>query len=318
VTEIDLLTVLRSEVPTQVTAEAERLFAAAFDPHRTIGGTAANTRHRATPRFGWPGLSRLALVTGLAAAAGTGIVVATTQHPAGNHPAALASAGRPTSTSGPATPGGTATGPLTVQDLAYRASAAALGAPTVRPGQWIYLKTVTEGLPGQPAGPQSHELWMTADGSRSAVIRDGRVKVFAEPPTDITYAELVKFSGDPRGLVEYVHRREASIHPGTAGENWFWTFDAMNQVFAAYLLPPKAAATVFQAMPYVPGITAEKEAKGSAFSLADGLGLSDKLVLDPVSYRVTSLHIHFTYVPSRNIDVAFLAQVPVSGPGVRH
>jgi hypothetical protein len=318
VTEMDLLTRLRAEVPVQVTADAAQRFATAFDAYRGTGSSPFSTRRRAIRRFGWPSFPRLALMTGLAAAAvGAGIVVASTQHSHASHSTSAASAEGSTPAGRPATPGATETGPLTVQELAYRASAAALSAPAVSPSQWIYLKTVTEGIAGQPAGPQTHELWMTADSTRSAMTSDGHVKVFNEPAGDVTYAQLVRFSGNPRGLVAYIRSREASIHPGTASEVWFWTFDEMNQVFASYLLPPKTAATVFQAMPYIPGLTAEKTAKGVAFSLSIDLGMSDKLVLDPASYRVTSLHIHFTDVPSTNIDVTFLAQVPVSGPGTR-
>lgn len=319
-TEMDLLTTLRAEVPAQVTAESAQRFAASFDAYRHTGTSPFSTRRRAIRPFGWPSFPRLVLVTGLAAATGAAIVVASTQHPHASRSASAAPAqgSTPAPATRSATPGATRTGPLTVQELANRASVAVLGAPAVSPSQWIYLKTVTEGIPGQPAGPQTHELWMTADGAHSAMISDGHVQVFTEPAGDVTYAQLVRFSGNPRGLVAYIRGREASIHHGTASDVWFWTFDEMNQVFASYLLPPKTAATVFQAMPYIPGLAAEKTAKGVAFSLSIDLGLSDKLVLDPASYRVTSLHIHFTNAPSQNIDVTVLAQVPVSSPGTRH
>jgi hypothetical protein len=323
---MDLLTRLRAEVPARVSRDAEYRFRAELNANPD-----ARPAHRARRGIAWRTGPKLALAAGLAAAVAAAIVIAVPRSPA-SHPTATpgssAPAGHP-ATRASAQPG-PITGPITVQELAYRAAAAALARPAVSPGQWIYFKTRVTGLPGSSPGAHIHEGWWTADGVRSAEFQHGKLAVFSEPGTgqDISYAELAKLPGDPRALAKYIFGRVPALAAASsnlpasdfsgrpASERWRWTFSEICQMFDGYTLPPKIAANLFKAIAFIPGVTAQKEAGGVAFSTTS-MGTTDKLILDPVSYRVISTQYLFALAKGHDMIFTILARVPVSGPGVR-
>lgn len=298
-------------------------------------------RHRHRPRRGL-GRGGALVACGAAAAAAAGIVVAVPHSP-GGPPAAGPAASHPPA----GTPSATraATGPPpTVQELAYRASAAALAAPAVAPGQWVYTKEIQRlSIATPPKGPHpggtkydqytwkdgyettTSESWQTADGLKITEIdyADDSLKVESNPTLgkDISYAELVGFKGDPRALASYVFHRETQIlGPEPAAQTWFETYYELAGLFGWFDLPPRVTAEILRALPYVPGVRVEKVAGGIAFSDA-GVeptsaheGEAVRIVLDPASYTVTSVNISSGKFSNQ---FNLVNRVPVSGPGVR-
>ena len=142
VNEMDLLTRFRAEVPLRVSPRAEELFRAGMHNHSTER-TVVSPSRKPFARIGTPW--RLAIAAGLAAGLAAGVVAAV--QPAGPPPV------------------------LTAKLLADRASAAALAAPAVPVGQWVYQKTVSydSGAPKGFPAKRTQGNWSTetADGSLS-------------------------------------------------------------------------------------------------------------------------------------------------------
>jgi len=209
---------------------------------------------------------------------------------------------------------------LTVRELAYRASAAALAAPSVAPGQWLYTKvSTTTFLPGRPPIlHQDQEAWQTADGLHAAWYFNGRLSVYATPTEgkDISYAEAARFPADPRALAHYLYDRELQIlGRESASLNWFMTFDAMAGLFNRFDLPPRVAAGIFAAMPDIPGVTVTKVPGGVAFTMGYGT-MSDQVILNPASYTVTSVVLSAAQSKLAK-EFTLISRVGVTGPGVR-
>lgn len=295
-TEMDLLTRFRAEVPDRVSPEAERRFYAALHSERSRPPRPARgaSPHRSLP------LPRFALAAALAVAAAAAIVVAVPHSPA-SHPAASQPAA--------ALP--------TVQELAYRASTAALAASPVSPGQWVYDKTTTA-WDGSQGKQRTTETWQTADGLRSAWYYHGQLDVYATPTEgkDISYAELAQLPSSPPALTRYIYEREQQIlGPESANLNWQMTFNEIAGLFRYFVLPPKAAATLFQALPYIPGVQVVKEADSISFIRSDGGLATEKVILSPSTYTVTGTVLAG---PAGGPAKQFtFSRVPVSGPGVR-
>lgn len=302
-TEMDLLTRFRAEVPAQVSAEAERRFHAALHSERN--------RPARLPRPAWPRRSRslpgLALAAGLAAAAAVALVAAVPHSPA-SHPA----------TSQP--PTSQAVLP-TVRELAYRASTAALAATAVSPGQWVYHKgTITTTAPkGHHGTYTTTETWQTANGLRSAWYYRGQLSIYATPTEgkDISYAELATLPSSPQALVKYIYGREQQIlGPEPADLNWQMTFNEVAGLFAYFALPPKIAASLFRALPYIPGVRVARDADGIAFIRSYGRLDTEKVILSPSTYALTRVVLAD---PASGVSKqsTLSAWVPVSGPGIR-
>jgi hypothetical protein len=311
VTEIDQLSRLRAEVPARVSAEAERRFHAAFAAEcaRAASRPATRPPRRARPRV----VLGAALVPTAAIAVAVAAIVS-----AGPHGPAVVSPGSTTPEASTLTaPAGT----LTVQELAYRASAAALSARSVAPGQWLYTKTNIKSIPpggGPPVLNQDQEDWQTADGLHAAWYFKGQLSVYATPTEgrDISYAELSKFPADPRALAKYVYGRELQIlGQEPAALNWFMTFDEMAGLFRQFDLPPAVAAEIFRAMPDIPGIRVAKVPGGIAFTMSYN-GLADQVILDPASYTVTSVVLTGAQAKYAK-KFTLISRVAVAGPGVR-
>jgi hypothetical protein len=331
VNEMDLLTRLRAEVPATVSPRAAHRFHAGLAAERSTGPQRATPWWRVPPsRRSLPrlSLSRLALATGLAAAVAAGIVVAVPRS-AANRPA-------------PANHRATQAAPLTVRELAYRAAAAALAAPSVAPGQWMYAKEVIynnctkkEGAKaGKTAGGVSSicatisgpDTWQTADDTRWAYYDDHGHLVVKDNPrvaADITYAAAVKLPANPQALVKYLYgyvsRTETVTPPGNPSELWLGTFYALAQLLQEYVLPPRLAAEFFGALPYVHGVMVAQAPGYVAFTwekpMPIGTMYSTTLILDPSTYTVIGQVPGPVSDPSDIVPVP--VRVPVSGPGVR-
>jgi hypothetical protein len=311
VTEMDLLARFRAEVPARVSPKAERRFHTALHTalhsERTFPSLPA---YPASPHRRLP-LSRVALAAGLAAAAAAAVIVAVPHSPTGRP-----SAGRPTASA--AVP---AAALPTVQELAYRASAAALAAKPVSPGQWVYEKsTVTTIAPkGGHGKSATTQTWQTADGLRSAWYYRGQLDVEATPAEgkDIGYAELTKLPPSPQALVRYIYGRERQIlGPEPANLTWQMTFNEIAGLFNHFVLPPRVAAALFRALPYIPGVRAVRQAGSVAFIRSEGNLDAEKVILSPSTYTVTGTVLAD---PADGVikQFTFIARIPVSGPGVR-
>jgi hypothetical protein len=301
VTEMDLLTRLRAEVPSRVSPEAERRFHAALLSGLDRPARPAPTRRRLP-------LPRIGLAAGLAAAAVVAILVAVPHSPAS----------RPV-TSRPVT-GQPAAALPTVQELAFHASSAALAAKPVGPGQWVYRKATitiikTNGVHGRDT---TNENWQTADGLHSAWYYHGQLSVYATPTEgkDISYAELAKLPASPAALAKYIYGREQQIlGPEPANLNWQMTFNEITGLFSYFALPPKVAAALLAALPSVPGVRVVKDAGSIAFIRSYGNLGTEKVILSPSTYTVTGV----VAGPAGGFGKqgAFSAWIPVSGPGAR-
>jgi len=301
VNEMDLLTRLRAEVPAGVSPEATRRFHAALHSERTRPRRPYRpaSAHRSLP------LPRLALAAaGLATAAAAAIVVAVP-----HSPASQPSASQPSAAAVP-----------TAQELAYRASTAALAVKPVSPGQWVYERsTITTIGPNGSRGKQTiTQTWQTADGLRSAWYYHGQLRVQATPTEgkDISYAELAKLPLRPLALAKYIYVREQQIlGPEPANLNWQMTFNEIAGLFNRFVLPPKVAAALFQALPSIPGVQVAKEADGIAFIRSYGEMDAEKVILSPTAFTVTGTVLAD---PDGGAAKQFaFARFPVSGPGVR-
>ena len=298
--EMNLLTRLRAEVPAQVSLEAERRFHASFYSGQD---RAPRPARLALPRRSLP-LPLIGLAATLAAAVAVAITVAVPHSPAG-HPA---SAQPPTA-------------PPTVRELAYRAATAALGAKPVSPGQWVYEKsTVTTIAPNGGRGKDTTtETWQTADGLRSAWYFHGELGVHATPVEgkDISYAELAKLPASPPALVKYIYGREQQIlGPEPANLNWQMTFNQIAGLFNQFVLPPKTAAALFQALPSIPGVRIAKGTGSIAFTRSYGNLDTEKVILSSSTYTVTGIVLADPDGGAAK-QFTFTARTPVSGPGVR-
>jgi len=208
---------------------------------------------------------------------------------------------------------------------AYRdplhASAVALAAKPVSPGQWVYRKaTITiikaKGVHGRDT---TNENWQTADGLHSAWYYHGQLSVYATPTEgkDISYAELAKLPASPAALAKYIYGREQQIlGPEPANLNWQMTFNEITGLFSYFALSPKVAAALLAALPSIPGVRVVKDAGSIAFIRSNGNLDTEKVILSPSTYTVTGVVLAGP-VGGSGKQGAFSAWIPVSGPGAR-
>jgi hypothetical protein len=316
--EMDLLTRLRDEVPYRaVSPQVEDLFRAAIEAERT-----RVPAHRIRPsrpirpgrwvlRSAW----RLTVAIGLAAALAVGLVVGlvvASPRPAGGGPAADAT--------------------LAVKLLADRAATAALAGPAVRPGQWVYRKTIVG------PGTSVRERWATADDLTQAAYIQGTLLTcprhgrchpaeiggvsdgLAWPVTGgISYAALGSLPADPRALVS----RLADIRVGCqSGDGPCHAFGLIGQLFVAYLMPPALTAELYRALGDIPGVTVVKNAvdvagqRGVAFRLplqAPGPAY-EEIIINPRTYQFMGWDSPAHPGP---LGQAVIVQELVPGPGIR-
>ena len=237
----------------------------------------------------------------------------------------------------------TSTKPLTLHELAYRASMAALRAAPVAPGQWVYRRYAFYGGAGlaDPHGVhQTQVIWSTADGSRQAAwvtdVHSGvrRLSYAGWITPMISYRQLSRLRIAPRQFDAYVQRfavGQYGSHP-SAGDRDELAFQQAGVMLGHYVLSPQRMAWLYRAIASVPGVRLDAHARtatgrrGVGFELAGPPGSGVKLeeiVLDPTTYSyIGSFSVDYGNrrwrIPANNTEATtVLAQAYVSGPGVR-
>lgn len=254
-----------------------------------------------TARPGW----RLAVAAGLPAAVAAGALTAVAM------------------TSGPGTPAVRVT---TVAELANLAATAAARQPEVRPGQWVYRQTLSNGPGGRHPRFATVERWATADGSKQASYFRGKLVVGRFPPGLVyPYRSLGSLPTDPRALVGALARRScnglARLHlPCRRDQN---AFIAIGNMFEIYVMPPKITADLYRALAAIPGVTIDKNAvniaghRGIGFAYALGHKTIQEIIVNSRTYTYMGSYFGLNLPASKADGQALLRQAFVSGPGIR-
>jgi hypothetical protein len=327
--EIELLSLMRNDVPCEeITPQVEQAFLEAIAtsdlstfPRRQRG--MRGLRGAIGPRARW----RLAIAGGLIAALAAGLAATGIRVP-DRSPGSGGAATAPS-----------ADQPLTLTELAYRASAAALQGRDISPNQWVYREIESYGGVGlsDPRGVRTTDAnWMTANGLHCAMwIRvggrrelSGRECGGVEP----SYAQLSSLPSDPAAIDRYLAQPGPGEGATTALRN-DQAFFRIGQILNIYALDPKLTATLYRALADIPGVTALNDARtaagqaGVAFVLPapPGSGLpQDELILDPASYNligwteIDEVGDQVHGVPAGEMQAAsVLEEAFVSGPAVQ-
>lgn len=295
--DMDLLASFRADVPElPVSLEAERRFHAAV--------------HQARRRFPVPRVLRLPLrsrsmaLVPLAIGAAALVLDLAAGHAGTSAPPA-------------ASPGHTS---LTVRLVADRAAAAALGQAAVRPGQWVYrlIQYKQSGFPGAP--DRTETTWSTAAGT----LGPSSSGIFPALPT-VPYAKLGSLPSGPAALERDLADQHVSGFPGLrTNDKAAVAFNEIAGMLWNYVLPPKLAAEVYQALADVPGVTVNAHATdiagrpGIAFELsgAHGPGTQQRLILNRSEYTLMAVGATLP-ATAQAIQLAVLRLAFVSGPGDR-
>jgi hypothetical protein len=229
---------------------------------------------------------------------------------------------------------GTPATTLTVKILADRAAAAALTAPPVKPGQWVYRKTVT--APINPAGARSVtlETWATADGNKAFISNSafiiGRPVSYAMPPwkpqipnypmqNRISYSSLGSMPANPHALVT---RLGNTYSGGPAAYRDGRAFQIIGNMLRSYVMSPAMTAELYKALGDIPGVMVARNVadlagrRGVAFRIpmAPGMPGYREIIVNPHSYQ----YMAWQSPQGRGIGgEAILREALVPGPGVR-
>jgi hypothetical protein len=298
---VDDLTELRDfgrELDAQITGPPAALrdrVLAGFSPQPGSAERPDRTRRRRA----W----RLALAAAVGLAAAAGIVAAQVIQSGGAGPGAG----------------------ITVQELAYRTSAAAAAQPSAGPGQWVYWQEKQVG--GKPADI-TFQVWTTADARKAAYVDNGKVRFLrlpcgqpgaspagscqaigqpavsaaARPYRGVTISVLsghvpVSYQGlgslptSPRALDRYL----AGLHLPGWGPAPVREFEIIKELLATYVMPPALTAELYQALGDIPGVTVDQHAVDVAGR--DGIGFQitlprraggavDQIVINPHTYQL--------------------------------
>ena len=318
-TEMDLLTRLRDEVPlTDPSPNAQRAFRAGV----ADGGRVRRPRLRA--RFFHARTTLIAGATAVAVGVATGGVVLALPSA---HQSPTASPRASTQTVR-ATPTGTAVKiagtTKSAQLLADTAANVVLSQPAVKSNQWVYRKMEYYFQPipklrwHRPHAYMVENVWMMADGARFTTTGPV-VGLMDEAP--VSYGQLDSLPTNPVALDAYIaHLSYPSPHATTQNKATA-EFSGVAGLLTSYVLPPKLTAELFHALADIPTVFAKKNVKdiagqvGVAFiTPANGQSVNQEIVLSPTSYRVLGrAGWQADVIPMHG--EAFLAQAFVSGPG---
>lgn len=267
-------------------ADAARAAARTALLDRAAAGPTPVARRFRLPRLG----VRLAVVGALAAAVAAGVTVVQTAGGADEH-------GRPR----PVVPGLPA-GPVAnaseaLERAAHAAETRAFTPP--RPDQWIYIesRSRTGKRPNGPLDDDPRETvvirtWKRADGTKQAMVEDGRLVVSESgppttPPSD--YASLTALPADPQALLRWTYKQMGGLGE-TAEGRYSTAYGMLGAILRDNVLPPKTEAAVFRAIKLIPGVTLVEGRVDAAGRPALGLGrvaegwLHEELLLDPATY----------------------------------
>lgn len=196
-------------------------------------------------------------------------------------------------------------------------AAAASSQPVPRPGQFIYVTSVTTYVSSEigPAGEKSwlyrtkRQIWQSADGQRAGLLQivdRGNVKLpwGPVPPADSgtaadwtslppsscpgaaparsTYAFLASLPTDPAGLRAWLYQ-----HPDgqNAADAQAWT--DIGDMLREMLVPPKLAAALFRVAATIPGATVVPHATNAVGRTGVAVSRSGmELIFDPRTYQL--------------------------------
>jgi hypothetical protein len=327
-TELDLLTRLRNEVPlTGPSPKAQRAFRAgvaglADAPHR-----ARRPRSRTRSFHGRAPL--MAGATAVAVGVTAGIVVLAL--PSGGRPSTAARAGSAaptgdTAPTGTALPTGTATAPISAQLLADVAANAVLAQPAVKPTQWVYRKVETSvWLPPRLAQRQHRSRWVFVEDTWE--MADGAHWYSPGPSQgvvgpDLPYSQIDSLPANPVALDAYLAHLDYPNPNATTANKATAEFSNIEEMLTVWVLPPKLTAELYHALADIPTVIAETNVKnitgqvGLAFILPqNGQSMNQEIILRPSDYRMLGDSVWLTGGPGVLHAEAVIAQAFVSGSG---
>jgi hypothetical protein len=310
---------LRAEVTGRAPEELHKARGMLLAEVHAVGEAGAEHRRRRLPRprprlrlrgTSWPHAARWlrpVLFGGVAAAAAAALTVSLL-------PGSTARQPRPAQrTSAPAT--------LTAAFVLNRAAAAAAAAsrPVPRPGQFIYVSSVTTYLSTEVevgnAGVKywlyktSRQIWQSVTGQRAGILQivqlgneklpwgptppaiSGNPVSWTSLPATIcpgaapswnTYAFLASLPTDPARLRTWIYQ-----HPGgqNSPDEQAWT--DIGDMLREMLVPPKLAAALFRVAAAIPGATAVSHATNAVGQGGVAASRSGtELIFDPRTYQL--------------------------------
>jgi hypothetical protein len=236
--------------------------------------------------------------------------------------AAAITAGLVAGSPGRPRPGGHPAGGVPVIDVAYvlghaASAAAAAHQPVPRPGQFIYVSSVTTELGqgmtiGSPAtsawlSRDDRQIWLSVDGRKAGVLRivqhpneqlpgggtpppiNGSQVEWDRLPAACpgtapqlgTYDYLTRFPTDPVRLRTWIYQHK---NGGQPADRQAWT--DIGDLLREMLVPPKLASALFHVAATIPGVTVVRHATDAAGR--SGIAVSRagaELIFDPRSYQ---------------------------------
>ncbi|MBV9452296.1 MAG: hypothetical protein JO345_41050 [Streptosporangiaceae bacterium] len=263
--EMDELSRFRAEIPARDTTRAEEIFRTALlkdlSHERPVVSPPRNRFRQLRPTW------RVAIAVPLALGLTAGVTVA--MLPGGNNQAAAP-----------------LTVKLTAKVLADRAAAAALTAPGVPAGQWIYQVT-EHTIPAviHRAGvhnPMVQDGWMTADGTLNY-----GAGIIGDPI--FPYDKLDSLPRDPAALDKYFRSQD----PVKSDNNSSVEFGQIRSMLFGMVLPPWLEAEMFHALALIPNVQVRQNVKdiagrdGVAFLLPETKQSDQQeIILDASDYHL--------------------------------
>jgi hypothetical protein len=208
---------------------------------------------------------------------------------------------------------------LTAAYVLNRAASTAASStrPVPRPGQFIYVSSVTSYVSTEVgrSGDQSwlyrtrRQIWQSVDGRRAGLLQivdRGNVKLPWGPvppansdlpagwtplppascpgaaPARGTYAFLASLPADPGRLRTWIYRHPGGGNPADA-QAWSDIGDMLREM----LVPPKVAAALFRVAATIPGATVVPHAANAVGRAGVGVSRSGaELIFDPKTYQL--------------------------------
>ncbi len=218
---------------------------------------------------------------------------------------------------------------ITVANLANLAATAAVRQPDVRPGQWVYRKTLAIAPPGRSV-PRlvTVERWATADGSKEALYFHGQLVVVPVTPAVgvLPYSSLGSLPTDPHALVARLTRLVCTRPAGSPLPPCLGhqdVFIGIGTMLGSYVMPPKITADLYRALADIPGVRIDRNAvdiagrHGIGFAYPLGHGTVQEVIINSRTYMYMGSYFGVNVPASKADGEALLRQTFVSGPGVR-
>jgi hypothetical protein len=290
--EMDQLTRFRDTVPVGVSPSAEQLFLAGLREDQHSERTDLPRPRSRMTRIWSPW--RLGIVATAAAVLAAGLAVAV-------QPSAPV--------------------PLTAELLADRASAAALTQPAVSAGQWVYRLVELKGPFARKDRPivSTEAGWETADGM---VTYGDNLSAGVDTGDYIpNYSQLGSLPANPAALNAYLVRLVYPNSKPTQVQKDQAAFSVIDDMLDNYVLPPKLAAEIYQALAAIPNVTVDPHVTaidgqaGAAFVMPETpQSYKQEIILNASSYRFIG-DAHWGAGPSVIFETAVVKMVIVGAPG---